>query len=223
MIHASSQVNANDLPHSYRPVSRSVQCDLQSVTPVPPTSSSTTQTDAPKASSNSIVNNSCSISEDEEDDDNQENSDDDVDDESAEDETSDSSFHDIGDFEELLGDNHVPNLERKFIVFESCLRMLLSLCFVCMGQCNVYLVRLVGSMVVLRQRCCNGHSREWSSQPCTGSMPYGNLCMAACVFFNGCSPVRFLNVCKHFRLSMISLRTFNLMQSNYLVLAVTNV
>ena len=126
-------------------------------------------------------------------------------------------------FEELLTDNNTPYNERKFIAFESCLRDLLLLCFTCHSQCVVFLTRVVGSMVVLQQRCTNGHVRQWSSQPCTGTMPYGNLAAAASLFFNGCSPVKFLNICHHLRLSMIKQRTFNIMQSNYLITAVNTV
>lgn len=126
-------------------------------------------------------------------------------------------------FDELLSDSKNVYNERKFIVFESCLRQLLLMCFTCHTQCSVFLIRVFGSMVVLQQRCSFGHTRNWSSQPCHGTMPYGNLSSAACLFFNGCSPVKFLNVFHHLRIPMITLRTFNLMQSNYLVPAVKNV
>ena len=156
------------------------------------------------------------------------NEDDDDDDEwnySAADNTDDCDSDDDGGvvFDELLSESSEAFSERKFIVFESCLRQLLMTCFICLQNCNVYLVRLVGSMVVLRQHCINGHYKDWCSQPCSGSMPCGNLAAASCLFFNGCSPVKFLNICHHLRLAMISLRTFNAMQCNYLVPAVKKV
>lgn len=126
-------------------------------------------------------------------------------------------------FDELLSDNKNPYNERKFVVFESCLRQLFLVCVTCHRQCSVYLTRMIGSMIVLRQQCNFGHTRQWSSQPCNGTMPYGNLSTAACLFFNGCSPVKFLNICHHLRIPMIKLRTFNLMQANYLIPAVKTV
>jgi len=82
---------------------------------------------------------------------------------------------------------------------------------------------MFGSMVLLQQRCSIGHTKKWYSQPCNSTMPYGNLLTAACLFFNGCSPVKFFNICHHLRMPMIKLRTFNLMQANYLVPAVKTV
>jgi len=145
---------------------------------------------------------------------------------SAEEHSEDSSTCDDDgsvSFDELLCDKKEPYKEKKFLVFESCLRELLLLCFICQGHCSVYLKRIFGTMVVLQQRCVNGHTRIWSSQPSHGNMPYGNLATAACLFFNGCSPVKFLNICHHLGMPMIKLRTFYLMQSSYLIPAVKSV
>ena len=124
--------------------------------------------------------------------------------------------------EELLND--VPPIkERKFIVFESCLKMLLSVCFVCLGTCKVYLLRLVGSMAVLEQVCENGHHNIWHSQPSLQSMPAGNLLIASGIFFSGSSSVRCLNMFHHLKIPTISLSTYHLMQRCYLVSSVLRV
>lgn len=125
--------------------------------------------------------------------------------------------------EDLKDNDSSPHLQRKFLVFESCLLQLMALCSICLAQCTVTINRICGSMVILKQRCVNDHIRIWSSQPSHCGMPYGNLASAASVLFNGCSPVKFLNICHHLRIPMISLRTFNRMQSLYLVPAVKGV
>lgn len=114
-------------------------------------------------------------------------------------------------------------LERKFIVFESCLTALFALCALCHMPCRVILDQVLGSLVVVRQVCVNGHTKIWSSQPSHGGLPLGNLAIAAGILFSGASPVKALNTLKSIRVKSISLRTFDLMQSTYLNLSVSKI
>ena len=73
--------------------------------------------------------------------------------------------------------------ERKFVVFESCLRELFLRCFTCLSSCRVVLRRVLGTSVVIEQQCCNGHHNSWSSQRFVQQMPAGNLLLSAALFF----------------------------------------
>ncbi|XP_064653073.1 uncharacterized protein LOC135503427 [Lineus longissimus] len=67
-----------------------------------------------------------------------------------------------------------PQYERKFIVFESSLRLLFMFCQVCRAPCRVAL-RTLGTAVMVMAICENQHQQEWTSQPFKGQLPIGNL------------------------------------------------
>ncbi|XP_064639563.1 uncharacterized protein LOC135495074 isoform X3 [Lineus longissimus] len=71
-----------------------------------------------------------------------------------------------------------PQYERKFIVFESSLRLLFMFCQVCRAPCRVAL-RTLGTAVMVMAICENQHQQEWTSQPFKGQLPIGNLLLAA--------------------------------------------
>ena len=68
-----------------------------------------------------------------------------------------------------------PTKLRKFIVFDSCLHILLADCIVCQSSCVTVLKRIVGTLAVYEQHCINGHVQTWETQPRTGAMRQGNL------------------------------------------------
>ena len=118
--------------------------------------------------------------------------------------------------EELVKDKPVQE-EKKFIVFESCLLALLSVCLICSMPCHVLLKYVKGSFVVVQQICAKGHSRTWSSQPLHGTLPQGNLQLAAGILFSGSSPIKVINMLRHINVLTIAYRTFNVIQSHYLL------
>ena len=91
------------------------------------------------------------------------------------------------DEEQLHAEEHLqdtnPVKQRKFIVFESCLLSLFSLCLVYSLPCKVLLKSVRSTMVVLEQICKHGHRKLWYSQPTQGTMPQGNLQLAAAILF----------------------------------------
>jgi solute carrier family 8 (sodium/calcium exchanger) len=131
---------------------------------------------------------------------------------------SDEELRDIGTFK-----------ERKFIVYESHLKSLLSLCPACAAsgefneQCRVVLDRMQGSMAVIKRYCPNGHNTEWRTQPEHGTLPFGNIAIAAGVLFSGSSPAKSLNFMRHMNLCSIGYRTYLNIQSYYLIPAVLRV
>ncbi|XP_076329446.1 uncharacterized protein LOC143235301 [Tachypleus tridentatus] len=72
---------------------------------------------------------------------------------------------------ELEWEAHNNKRERKFIVFESCLRALLSLCVVCGQGCVATVKQITGTMVTFEQYCSIGHNRICESQPKHDTMP----------------------------------------------------
>ncbi|XP_043996833.1 uncharacterized protein LOC122844979 isoform X3 [Gambusia affinis] len=118
-----------------------------------------------------------------------------------------------------------PAAERKFIVFESCLRTLFAVCVVCSGCCTVTMKQIMGTMVAVSSVCkrTDGHTRVWYSQPAHNSMPVGNLMMAAATLFSGCSPTIALNLFRHMSVGIYSLKTFFSLQRCYLIPAIQRV
>ncbi|XP_064630855.1 uncharacterized protein LOC135497260 isoform X2 [Lineus longissimus] len=109
-----------------------------------------------------------------------------------------------------------PQYERKFIVFESSLRLLFMFCQVCRAPCRVAL-RTLGTAVMVMAICENQHQQEWTSQPFKGQLPIGNLLLAAGILYSGSSPVRGLNILKNIGVAVISRRTFYTIQGLYLI------
>ena len=97
------------------------------------------------------------------------------------------------------------------------------MCFLCSLPCKVFVKTVKGTMVVLQQVCKEGHKKIWLSQPRNGTMPQGNLLMAAGMFFSGCSPNKVLKCLRHCNIATFGYRTFNLLQRSYLIPAVFHV
>ena len=124
--------------------------------------------------------------------------------------------------EELHADKH-PGEQKRFIVYESALVLLLSVCCVCLQGTQVFLRQRRGSFVVFQEVCGNGHRREWTNQPMDGFIPHGNLHMAMSILFSGCSATKCLTFLRSFRIPSINMRTFTMIQKSYLVPAVREV
>ncbi|XP_036000029.1 uncharacterized protein LOC118564855 isoform X1 [Fundulus heteroclitus] len=114
--------------------------------------------------------------------------------------------------------------ERKFIVFESCLQSLLALCFLCGNACKIISTKVSGTMVTLTSQCSvdPSHVKTWKSQPSHGTMPLGNLQLAASIMFSGCSTVKAVNCFKFMRISTFCVSTYYNIQKAYLIPAVNS-
>ena len=78
-------------------------------------------------------------------------------------------------------------------------------------------------MVVPEQICKHGQRKLWCSQSTQGTMPHGNLQLAAAILFSGCSPVKVHKCFHHFNILTRGYRTLNIIQRSYLVSAVFHV
>ncbi|KAL8590196.1 hypothetical protein ACOMHN_010391 [Nucella lapillus] len=83
-----------------------------------------------------------------------------------------------------------PFAERKYIVCESQLEVLLSMCRVCAKPCQVVKKEESGTSVKFSSDCQCGNTFTWLSQPYSRQLPLVNLVLAAAAFFTACSPTR---------------------------------
>ncbi|XP_062579060.1 uncharacterized protein LOC134240978 [Saccostrea cucullata] len=114
--------------------------------------------------------------------------------------------------------------ERKCIVYESCLKELLSPCRSCQEHCRVVIKSRLGSFVRLLSSCAAcGFVFTWGSQPLTSRLPSGNLEVAGSILFSGASVSKALQLFNNMNIMCISERTFRYIQSSYLIPAVRNI
>ncbi|XP_063072440.1 uncharacterized protein LOC134463131 [Engraulis encrasicolus] len=105
-------------------------------------------------------------------------------------------------------DSPVPFDEPKYIVFESCLKLLFAKCPDCHMECDAR-PRRMGTLVTFAQRCTNcNFFRRWESQPIAGSTPVGNLQLSAATYFTGSSFIQLEKVCKAMNLQTFRYDTF---------------
>ena len=75
--------------------------------------------------------------------------------------------------------------ERKFLVFESCLKLLLNFCSKCGGTIFKSTETTSGSMFSVKMLCVNNHLTCWNSQPLIKNIAAGNLLSSAAILFSG--------------------------------------
>ncbi|XP_063058186.1 uncharacterized protein LOC134451666 [Engraulis encrasicolus] len=95
-----------------------------------------------------------------------------------------------------------------YIVYESCLRELLTECPDCKMKADVRMRRW-GTFLTVLQNCqyCQ-YSRRWNSQPVLGSTPAGNLQLAAAIYINGASFTNIEKIFKTMNLKIFKWPTF---------------
>ncbi|XP_026097026.1 uncharacterized protein LOC113068514 [Carassius auratus] len=98
--------------------------------------------------------------------------------------------------------------DKKFIVFETCLRELFATCPMCKHKSDVSL-RRIGTYVAFLQLCPKcGYRKQWESQPTVGSTPVGNLQLSAATYFTGASFIQVQKICKGMQLQIFTHETF---------------
>jgi hypothetical protein len=100
-----------------------------------------------------------------------------------------SEFEEESDEEETcnyrLETTENPSEEKYYIVSESSLHKLLSVCQTCCGQCTPLIEYNKGSMISTISTCENGHTNTWQSQATHKKLPWFNLHLASAVLFSG--------------------------------------
>ncbi|KAH7979918.1 hypothetical protein HPB49_011945 [Dermacentor silvarum] len=107
--------------------------------------------------------------------------------------------------------------ERKFIVFESCLRELLSTCKVCGQAIGDISSKVVGTLLIVEAMCDEEHILQWRSQPLVRGSGAGNILLAAGVLFSGCAVAATLRCLNSIGVQTITERTFYNYQRAYLL------
>jgi hypothetical protein len=125
--------------------------------------------------------------------------------------------------DEELREDPPPKSQRKYLVYESCLRSLLAICTLCMLPCRVFIKRQQGTMVYIDAVCDRGHVRSWASQPFMGKLACRNLETAAAILFSACMPTKALNLMKHLKMPTMTHRTYLSIQRFYLLPSVYQV
>ncbi|XP_076110383.1 uncharacterized protein LOC143079094 isoform X1 [Mytilus galloprovincialis] len=153
----------------------------------------------------------------------------DSDDEVAEPEDSDSDYNptddemssdDDSDTESemnyKLNSKATPAEEKQFMVSESALSELLSVCRYCSGEAVALIKNTKGSMVVTNTVCLKGHVSIWKSQSCHNNLPWGNLMTATAILCSGSNSSKVLQMFQHLNMQTISSRTYNRLQTLYI-------
>ena len=102
--------------------------------------------------------------------------------------------------------------EPKYIVFESCLEELFTLCKFCRSPVAEIKKMKEGSLLKISVICVNHCQYMWSSHPSVSGIAAGNLLIAAAILFSGLTFNQFRQWAALLRLASISETTFYTLQ-----------
>jgi solute carrier family 8 (sodium/calcium exchanger) len=124
---------------------------------------------------------------------------------------------DISSNNEEADENNTLQESRKFIVFESTLLMLFTVCQLCQESAKGVVRCVIGTMIIIEQLCVAcGHRRVWHSQPYMGRSPAGNILLSAAILFTGSSVRKAIRLFNQLNVCTITSRTFFRHQTKYL-------
>ena len=109
-----------------------------------------------------------------------------------------------------------PSSEKKYLVFESCLRRLFQTGPVCLQHIIETNMETSWSSLSVQYVCTSGHVSRWCSQPHISGMAAGNLLLSAAILFSGGSYTKFAHLANTLNLVIPAERTFHRIQSTYL-------
>lgn len=116
------------------------------------------------------------------------------------------------------------NRESTFLVFESALLLLFSVCRYCLSPITNVRKMVLGSLLKIEQTCgeCN-NKWIWNSQPYYGAIPAGNVLQSSAILFSGCLPAKALRMFSILRCASITRKTYFRHQSELLTLCTQHV
>jgi solute carrier family 8 (sodium/calcium exchanger) len=124
---------------------------------------------------------------------------------------------DISSNNKEADENNTLQESRKFIVFESTLLMLFTVCQLCQESAKGVVRCVIGTMIIIEQLCVAcGHRRVWHSQPYMGRSPAGNILLSAAILFTGSSVRKAIRLFNQLNVCTITSRTFFRHQTKYL-------
>ena len=120
-----------------------------------------------------------------------------------------------------LSPDSSPLDEKQFVVSESALYQILSVCQYCCSEATPYIQYTKGTLISTTSVCINGHISLWKSQPSHKSMPWSNLMTATAIMCSGVNAAKALKMFEHMNLQMFSSRTYTRLQSLYVAPSAT--
>ena len=117
-----------------------------------------------------------------------------------------------------------PHKQRTFIVFESALMLLFSMCAYCRSRCTNITKTVKGSFLRISHYCNScGYHFIWESQPHVGGVPAGNILMSAAILYAGVILAKALRIFRVLKCAAITMKTFFRHQTYYLQPAVNHI
>ncbi|XP_075699136.1 uncharacterized protein LOC142664084 [Rhinoderma darwinii] len=113
-------------------------------------------------------------------------------------------------YKEISGLCENPIEDKKFIVFQSCLEILISMIpcqyrHLCLKKLTHVQIRQYGTAINVYVKCEDGHSQKlWSSQPKINKIPAGNLILSSGIVLSGNNFVKIKNLFHIINMFMIS-------------------
>ena len=99
--------------------------------------------------------------------------------------------------------------QKTYLIFESALLLLFSICFICRSTYISIEKVMIGSFLRIKQICkhCN-NIYVWESQPHVGKIPAGNILISAAILYIGSLPAKSLRVFRSLNCAVITRKTF---------------
>ena len=111
-----------------------------------------------------------------------------------------------------------------FLVFESALVLLFSICRFCLSRTVDVSKVTIGSFLRVTQKCSNCRRKfVWESQSFIGNVPAGNLLTSPAILYAGALPTKALRVFSVLNCVTITLTTFFRHQRRYLQPAISSI
>ena len=114
-----------------------------------------------------------------------------------------------------------PLDEKQFVVSESPLYQILSICQYCCSEATPYIQYTKGTLISTTSVCINSHISMWKRQPSHNSMHWSNLMTATAIMCSGVNAAKPLKMLEHMNLQMFSSRTYTRLQSLYVAPSAT--
>lgn len=112
----------------------------------------------------------------------------------------------------------------SYLVFESVLILLFSVCRFCLSHTVDVSKVTIGSFLRVTQKCSNCQRKfVWESQSFIGNVPAGNLLTSAAILYAGALPTKALRVFSILNCVTITLTTFFRHQRKYLQPAISSI
>ncbi|XP_063436058.1 uncharacterized protein LOC134717453 [Mytilus trossulus] len=114
-----------------------------------------------------------------------------------------------------------PVEEKYYMVSETALFQLLSVCRECNNRCIPIIEFSRGTMISTSSVCAFGHVYKWKSQNCHERLPWGNLLLASAIMFSGNNTAKIVRLFDQMKLKgIISERSVRRLQTAYTSCAV---